>query len=62
MNDKNYNGTAKKLHDSGWKNSIFTTDYVSMLGHVCGLSQYPHFYDQHLEKYQYLPCPYLGSF
>ena len=33
-----------------------------MLGHGCGVSQYSQFYYEHLEKYQVLPCPYLGTF
>ena len=40
----------------------FTSAYVDMFGHGCGVSRYPQFYDQHLEKYQLLPRPYLGSF
>ena len=33
-----------------------------MLGQGCGMSQYPKCSNQHLEKYQLLPRPYLGSF
>ena len=44
------------------KNRFFTSDDVSMLGFGCGVSQYPQFYYQDLDKYQVLPRPYLGSF
>ena len=41
----------RKLHYTGWGNSYFTSADVSMLGHVCGVSQYPQFYYQELDKY-----------
>ena len=44
------------------KNSNYNCADVFMLGHGCGVSQYPQFYDQKLEKYQLLPRLYLGSF
>ena len=50
------------MHNTGWKNSCFISADVYMIGHVCGASQYPQFYDEKLEKYQMLPRPYLGSF
>ena len=39
------------------KNSDFTSADVAMLGHGFGVSQRLKFYDQHLEKYQFLPLP-----
>ena len=33
-----------------------------MLGFVCGVSQYPHFFVTDLDMYQVLPRPYLRSF
>ena len=45
-----------------WKNSYFTSVDIYMLGNECGMYQYQQFYDQHLEEYQLLPRPYLGSF
>ena len=33
-----------------------------MLSDGFGVSHYPQYYDQHLEKYQLLPRPYLGNF
>ena len=35
---------------------------VYIPGFGCGLSHYPKFYNQDLDKYQVLPCPYSGSF
>ena len=45
-----------------WKNSYFNSAGFSMLGYVCGVSQYPQFYDKCLDMYQVLPRPYIGSF
>ena len=42
------------------RKTVFTSADASILGNGCGVSQYPQFYDQHLEKYQLLPRPYLG--
>ena len=33
-----------------------------MLGHGCGVSQYPHFYDRIKNIYQMLPRPYVGIY
>ena len=33
-----------------------------MLGHSCGVSQYPQFYDTNKNIYQMLPRPYLGCY
>ena len=33
-----------------------------MLGHGCGVSQYPQFYDTNKNNYQMLPRPYVGSY
>ena len=60
LNDNNNKRTVKKLHDACWKNIYFTSANVAILGHRCGVSQYPQFYDQPLEKCQLLPRPYLG--
>ena len=50
------------LHDAGWENSYLASADFSMLGYVCGVSRYPQFYDQELDRDQVLPCPYKGSF
>ena len=44
------------------KTVFFLSADVTIIGHVYGVSQYPYFYDQHLEKYQLLPRPHFGSF
>ena len=41
---------------------FFTFYDVAMISDGFGVSRYPQYYDQHLEKYQFLPRPYLGSF
>ena len=33
------------MHKLGWKAQYFKSADVSMLGHDCGVSQYPQFYD-----------------
>ena len=40
----------------------FTSADVYMLGYGCGMSQYPQFYYQDLDRYQVLTRPYWGSF
>ena len=52
----------RKLHDTGWKNIYHTSDYVSMLGYGCGVSQYTQFFVKDLGMYQMLPRIYLISF
>ena len=58
----NHKRTVNKLHDAGWKNGYFYSSDAAMLGNGCGVSQYSQFYDKRLEKYQFLPRPYLVSF
>ena len=41
----NYRTTVQTMHKFGWKAQYFKSDDVSMLGHGCGVSQYPLFYD-----------------
>ena len=33
------------MHNIGWRENYFNSYYVSMLGHGCGVSQFPQFYD-----------------
>ena len=49
------------MHKLGWKAQHSKSDDVSMLGHGCGVSQYPQFYDTK-KKNQMLPHPYVGSY
>ena len=39
-----YSTTVKNMHKFGWKWQYFKSADVSMLGHVCGVSQYPQLY------------------
>ena len=58
----NYKITVRKLHDTGGKNSYFTSADVYMLGYGCGVSMYPQFSVEDLGIYQMLPHTYLRSF
>ena len=50
------------MYNIGWKEQLFKSTDVLMLGHGCGVSQYPHFYDRIKNIYQMLPCPCAGSY
>ena len=45
MDETNYRSIVQNMHKLGWKAQYFKSDDVSMLGHSCGVSQYPQFYD-----------------
>ena len=62
MNDKNYKGIVKKLHDYGWKNGYLNYANVNMLVRGCCVPKYPQCYDKQLEKYELAPHPSFGSF
>ena len=62
LNDINCKRTIRKLHDDGCKKSYFTSADVSMLGYVCGMSQYHQSYDKELDRYQVLANLYRGSY
>ena len=49
------------MNKLGWKAQYFKSAGVSILGHGCGVSQYPQFYDIN-KKIQMLPRPYVGSY
>ena len=38
------------MHKFGWKEKLFDSADVSMLGHGCGVSQYPQFHDRIKKK------------
>ena len=38
--------TVQNMYKLGWKAQFFKSDDISMLGHGCGVSQYPQFYDR----------------
>ena len=50
------------MHKFGWKAQYFKSADFSMLGHGCGVSQYPQFYYTNKNIYQMLPRPYVGSY
>ena len=50
--------TIQNMHKIGWKAQFYKSADVLMLGHGCGVSQYPHFYDIINNIYQMLPRPY----
>ena len=54
--------SPQKIHQIGLKANYFKYSDVSMLGHGYGVSQFPHLYDRIKNKYQILPCPYVGSY
>ena len=45
LDEGNYITTVQTMHKFGWKAQYFKSSDVSMLGHGCGVSQYPQFYD-----------------
>ena len=50
------------MHKLGCKAQFFKSANVLMLGHGCGVSQNPQFYDIIKDKYQMFPRPYVGSY
>ena len=54
------NQMVGKIHDAGRENCYFTSVNVSMLGFGCGVSHYPQFYYQQLDRYQVLSHQYRG--
>ena len=45
LDEGKYISTVQNMHKNGWKAQYFKSADVSMLGHGCGVSQYPQFYD-----------------
>ena len=45
LDEGKYRNTVQNMHKLGWKAQLFKSADVSMLGHSCGVSQYPQFYD-----------------
>ena len=60
LDEGKYRTTVQNMHKLGWKAQYFKYADVSMLGHGCGVSQYPQFY--YTKKIQMLPHPYVGSY
>ena len=57
-----YKTNVQNMHNLVWKAQFFKSVDVLMLGHGCGVSQCPQFYDRIKNKYQMLPCSYVGSY
>ena len=62
IDEGTYKTSIRNMHKLGWKANYINSTDVSMLGHGCGVSQYPQFYDTNNKKYQMLPRPYVGSY
>ena len=41
IDEVTYKTTIQNMHKLGWKEQFFKSADVSMLGHGCGVSQYP---------------------
>ena len=46
LDEGTYKTTINNMHKLGWKAQLFKSTDVSMLGHGCGVSKYPQFYDR----------------
>ena len=46
IDEGTYRKTIQNIHKLGWKEQLLISADVLMLGHGCGVSQYPHFYDR----------------
>ena len=46
LDEGTYKITIQNMHKLGWKAKVFKYADVLMLGHGCGVSQYPQFYDR----------------
>ena len=45
-----YRTTVQNMHKLGWKVQFFKSADVMLLGHGCGVSQYPQFYNRIIKK------------
>ena len=61
LDEGKYRSTVQNMNKNGCKAQYFKSADVSMLGHGCGVPQYPQFYDTN-KKNQMLPRPYVGSY
>ena len=46
LDEGTYKTTIQNMHKLGWKSQFFKSAGALVLGHGCGVSQYPHFYDR----------------
>ena len=61
IDEGKYRTTVQNIHKLGWKAKYFNSADVSILGHGCGVSQYPQFYDTN-NVFHMSPHPYVGSY
>ena len=65
-NDNNFEGKSNDINSQKIVTRcsllFFNYDNVYILGYVCGVFHYLKYYNQNLDEYQVLPCPYLGYF
>ena len=62
LDEGTYRTTIQNIHKFGWKAQYFKPSGVSVLGHGCGVSRYPQFYDTIKNIFQMLPRPYVGRY
>ena len=62
LDEGTYKTTIQNMHNLGWKVQFFKSADVMMLGHGCGVSRYPQFYDRIKNTYQMLSRTYVGSY
>ena len=62
IDEGTYKKNIQNMHKIGWKAQLFKSDYVSILGHGCGVSQYPQFYEKNKNRYKMLPRSFVGSY
>ena len=46
LDEGTYKTTMQNMQNIGWNKQFFKSADVLMLGHGCGVSQYPQFYDK----------------
>ena len=61
LDEGTYKTTIQNMQKLGCKEQLFKSADVSILGHGCGVSQYPRFYGR-IKKNQMLPRPNVGSY
>ena len=62
IDEGTYKTNIQNMHDLVWKAQFSKSAGFPMLGHGCGFSPYPQFYDRIKNIYQILPRPYVGSY
>ena len=58
LDEGTYKTTIQNMNNIFWKEKLFKCADDMMLGHGCGASQYPQFYDR-IKRNQMLPHQYV---